>query len=142
ANHAGGPHPPRRAGQAKRHALLLTRGRSGGACPPGGCSAGRVPVVLDMKLILSVMRPAPMPGNRPRALWPVQPPPPTEQSTAAIPQPEGTAAPCLRAVQAHRATVRTAAACDKKNGALDRPNMHAAPLLQSRSGRQVSRRPE
>jgi hypothetical protein len=59
--------------RAKRRALLLTRGR-------------RVPVVLDMKLILSVMRPAPMPGNRTRALWPVQPLPPFETSSGRLPR--------------------------------------------------------
>ena len=108
-----GSPPAPSPGQAKRRALLLTR--------------GRVPVVLDMKLILSVMRPAPMPGKRTRALWPVQPLPPFQTNSRRLPSNRwrlfrnGRALRLhLRAVQAHQAAVRTAARMRQEKWRTDR----------------------
>ena len=106
-----GSPPAPSPGQAKRRALLLTR--------------GRVPVVLDMKLILSVMPPAPMPGNRTRALWPVQSLPPFQTNSRRLPSNRWRVFRNRRALRLHlseqcRPISRQCGllhACDKKNGA-------------------------
>ena len=126
-----GSPPAPSPGQAKRRALLLTR--------------KGVPVVLDMKLILSVMRPAPMPGNRTRAIRPVHPLPPFQTNSRRLLSNRWRLFRNRRALRLHfseqcrpiRRQCGLLHACDKKMA--HRPNIaHAFPRLQAKSRRPQS----